>query len=65
MNSWLEKLEQTIVSEPPGKEMGVSSHWRSLRIFLLYRITLSLTLLFFFYADSGPAFIGATDPRIF
>ncbi|MCG7899336.1 MAG: ATP-binding protein [Candidatus Thiodiazotropha weberae] len=65
MNSWLEKLEQTIITEPPGKEMGAVSHWRSLRLFLLYRITLSLTLLFFFHADSGPAFIGSTDPRLF
>jgi two-component system sensor histidine kinase PilS (NtrC family) len=32
--------------------------WRPLRLFLLYRIILSLSLILFFYSDTGPEFLG-------
>jgi two-component system sensor histidine kinase PilS (NtrC family) len=38
---------------------------RSLRLFLLYRITLSLALIFAFYTGSGPAFLGQLEPGLY
>ena len=39
--------------------------WGSLRLFLLYRIILSLSLIFFFYSKTGPDFIGQYAPDLF
>ncbi|MES9850872.1 MAG: ATP-binding protein [Candidatus Thiodiazotropha sp. L084R] len=65
MSNLLSKLESVVVAKPLPTDQGEGSHWRSLRIFQLYRITLSLALLFFFYAGSGPLFLGSKDPKLF
>ncbi|MGD8911048.1 MAG: hypothetical protein PVI92_17065, partial [Chromatiales bacterium] len=39
--------------------------WNSLRLFLIYRITIALGLLYFFYSGSGPDFLGQSAPRLF
>ncbi|MES9939307.1 MAG: ATP-binding protein [Candidatus Thiodiazotropha sp. 6PLUC2] len=65
MSNWLSKLESVVATQPLPTDQSEGSHWRSLRLFQLYRITLSLALLFFFYADSGPLFLGSKDPKLF
>jgi two-component system sensor histidine kinase PilS (NtrC family) len=51
----------------PGLEptLATPTHWRSLRLFLLYRILLSLALIFFFYSATGPDFLGRHAPGLF
>jgi len=44
---------------------GDALHWHSLRLFLLYRITLALTLLYLFYSGAGPDFLGQSAPELF
>ena len=57
----LGQFEQ-LFNAQPGKshpqQTDESSVWRPLRLFLLYRIILSLSLVFFFYSDTGPEFFG-------
>jgi two-component system sensor histidine kinase PilS (NtrC family) len=38
---------------------------RPLRLFLLYRITLSLALMLAFYTGSGPEFLGQREPQLY
>ncbi|MCU7873403.1 MAG: histidine kinase [Candidatus Thiodiazotropha sp. (ex Lucinoma borealis)] len=65
MNNWLDTLENKVAT-PSQAEAGTDDmHWRSLSLFLLYRITLSLTLMFFFYLGAGPAFLGSVVPQLY
>ena len=61
----LEALEN-IFTQTATPDSGTNGlHWRSLRLFLLYRATLALTLIFFFYSGGGPAFLGSTNPSLY
>ncbi len=42
-----------------------SSSWRTLRVFFIYRATLSLSLALFFFTESGPTFLGQHNPALF
>ncbi|MEW8507643.1 MAG: ATP-binding protein [Candidatus Thiodiazotropha sp.] len=65
MLNWLDSFEN-ILTTTSQVESGVdNSHWRSLSLYLLYRITLSLTLIFFFYSGAGPSFLGSVIPGLF
>ncbi|MGD9168766.1 MAG: ATP-binding protein [Candidatus Thiodiazotropha sp.] len=61
----LEPLEETPRNSDQTDNGADASHWRSLSLYLLYRITLSLTLMLFFYTGSGPSFLGAVKPELF
>lgn len=64
MHTWLDILENKIAASARPRSPTEELHWRSLRLFLLYRITLSFTLLFFFYSGAGPAFLGSAVPEL-
>ncbi|MET0067671.1 MAG: ATP-binding protein [Candidatus Thiodiazotropha sp.] len=65
MLNWLERLEKRLIPDETQVENGKTLHWRSLRLFLLYRIVLAFSLMFFFFSDSGPSFLGAIRPELF
>ncbi|MET0028627.1 MAG: ATP-binding protein [Candidatus Thiodiazotropha sp.] len=65
MLTWLENLEKRLIPDVTQLENGKTLHWRSLRLFLLYRIVLAFTLMFFFFSGSGPSFLGTTRPELF
>ncbi|MCU7842719.1 MAG: PAS domain-containing protein [Candidatus Thiodiazotropha sp. (ex Monitilora ramsayi)] len=65
MNSRLESLQHRIGGKEKRLDPDNLLHWRSLRLFLLYRITLVLALLYFFYSGTGPDFLGQSDPKLF
>ncbi len=64
MLNWLDSLDDTLKNGSQTSDAD-NSHWRSLSLYLLYRITLSLTLMFFFYSGSGPTFLGSAVPELF
>lgn len=65
MSAWFD----AILNSQPGHVSRTASTgeatWRSLRLFLIYRILLALALLFFFYSPSGPGFLGRFDPVLY
>lgn len=62
----LETLHNAFTQSVAVHQSGKNNlHWRSLKLFLLYRVVLSLALMFFFYSGSGPSFLGSTSPRLF
>ncbi|MCU7941904.1 MAG: histidine kinase [Candidatus Thiodiazotropha sp. (ex Cardiolucina cf. quadrata)] len=65
MLNWLDSLDDTLKSSGQADKGADHTHWRSLSLYLLYRITLSLTLMFFFYSGSGPTFLGSAVPKLF
>ncbi|MCU7851123.1 MAG: histidine kinase [Candidatus Thiodiazotropha sp. (ex Monitilora ramsayi)] len=65
MRARLETLQERIDAEDKRLDSEGTLHWRSLRLFLLYRITLTLFLVYFFYSGTGPSFLGQTDPELF
>ncbi|MEN8167358.1 MAG: ATP-binding protein [Pseudomonadota bacterium] len=64
----LERIE-SLFNNPSNKaDLQLSESdpvWRSLRLFLLYRIILSLSLILFFYSDTGPEFLGQYASGLF
>ncbi|MEW8201824.1 MAG: ATP-binding protein [Candidatus Thiodiazotropha endolucinida] len=65
MLNWLDSLDDTLKNSGQADKGADHTHWRSLSLYLLYRITLSLTLMFFFYSGSGPTFLGSVVPELF
>jgi two-component system sensor histidine kinase PilS (NtrC family) len=65
MLNWLDALENNLRNNSQTKDGEASDHWRSLSLYLLYRITLSLTLSFFYYSGAGPSFLGSVEPYLF
>ncbi|MCU7915387.1 MAG: PAS domain-containing protein [Candidatus Thiodiazotropha sp. (ex Gloverina cf. vestifex)] len=65
MRARLDTLQERIDAEDQRLDVKDSLHWRSLRLFLLYRITLTLFIVYFFYSGTGPGFLGQTDPELF
>ncbi|MES9848049.1 MAG: hypothetical protein ABW145_06635 [Candidatus Thiodiazotropha sp.] len=65
MLNWLDSLDDNLINGSQTSGAATNSHWRSLSLYLLYRITLSLTLMFFFYSGSGPTFLGSAVPELF
>ncbi len=65
MLTWLVNLEKRLIPDAAQVENEKAQHWRSLRLFLLYRIVLAFSLMFFFFSDSGPSFLGAARPELF
>jgi two-component system sensor histidine kinase PilS (NtrC family) len=65
MIPWLERLENHLASEVAQEGNGNTLHRRSLRLYLLYRITLSFALLFLFFSGSGPWFLGSANPKLY
>ncbi len=52
-------------ADPDLQRSDDDANWRSLRLFLLYRIILSVALVFFFYSATGPDFLGRHAPNLF
>lgn len=65
MLNWLDSFSNVLTTTPRTHGGSESSHRRSLSLYLLYRITLSLTLIFFFYSGAGPSFLGSAVPQLF
>jgi two-component system sensor histidine kinase PilS (NtrC family) len=65
MLNWLDESESNLRDSSQTKEGEQSGHWRSLSLYLLYRITLSLTFIFFYYSGAGPSFLGSVKPDLF
>jgi two-component system sensor histidine kinase PilS (NtrC family) len=65
MLNWLDSFSNVLTTTPRTHGGSESSHRRSLSLYLLYRITLSLTLIFFFYSGAGPSFLGSAVPKLF
>ncbi|WP_316367911.1 sensor histidine kinase [Candidatus Thiodiazotropha sp. CDECU1] len=65
MLNWFDTSEETLTDTSQVNNGAEHSHWRSLSLYLLYRITLSLTLMFFFYSGAGPSFLGSVVPELF
>jgi two-component system sensor histidine kinase PilS (NtrC family) len=61
----LEALENIVTQPPVQQDSAQELHWRSLRLYLLYRAILALILMFFFYVGGGPAFLGASVPELY
>ncbi|MES9838042.1 MAG: ATP-binding protein [Candidatus Thiodiazotropha sp.] len=65
MLNWLDSFENILTTSSREGSGNENSHWRSLSLYLLYRITLSLTLIFFFYSGAGPSFLGSVEADLF
>ncbi|MBT2989881.1 MAG: PAS domain-containing protein [Candidatus Thiodiazotropha sp. (ex Ctena orbiculata)] len=65
MLNWLDSFENILTTSSREDSGNENSHWRSLSLYLLYRITLSLTLIFFFYSGAGPSFLGSVAADLF
>ncbi|MEN8179936.1 MAG: ATP-binding protein [Pseudomonadota bacterium] len=65
MLGWFDPLTLTRPANPELLASNDGPNWRSLRLFLLYRIILSLSLIFFFYSETGPDFLGRQAPGLF
>ncbi|MES9990529.1 MAG: ATP-binding protein [Candidatus Thiodiazotropha sp.] len=61
----MDSFENILTDTSQDDSGSDSSHWRSLSLYLLYRITLSLTFIFFFYSGAGPSFLGSVIPELF
>jgi two-component system sensor histidine kinase PilS (NtrC family) len=61
----LEALENIVTQPAVQQNSALDLHWRSLRLYLLYRALLALILMFFFYVGGGPAFLGASAPELY
>ncbi|EGW54743.1 hypothetical protein QQ73_15530 [Candidatus Endoriftia persephone str. Guaymas] len=62
MRSWLDSLRDTLQVESSKRALKSLRSWKNLRLFLIYRITLSLALLFFFSVRPAPTFLASTRP---
>jgi two-component system sensor histidine kinase PilS (NtrC family) len=65
MHSRLEALREQVNTRHGRVDSDNQPHWRSLQLFLIYRTTLALALLYFFYSETGPDFLGQSEPRIY
>jgi two-component system sensor histidine kinase PilS (NtrC family) len=65
MNSRLEALRKQVNARHGKVDRDSLPHWRSLQLFLIYRVTLVLALLYFFYTGTGPDFLGRSNPHIY
>ncbi|KRT55092.1 sensor histidine kinase [endosymbiont of Ridgeia piscesae] len=65
MRSWLDSLRDTLQVESSKRALKSLRSWKNLRLFLIYRITLSLALLFFFFSKTGPDFLGQHSTSLF
>ncbi len=65
MRSWLDSLRDTLQVESSKRALKSLRSWKNLRLFLIYRITLSLALLFFFFSKTGPDFLGQHSASLF
>jgi two-component system, NtrC family, sensor histidine kinase PilS len=65
MRAKLETLQERIDADTQRLDLAEALHWRSLRLFLIYRITLAFSLLYFFYSGTGPDFLGRSSPELF
>jgi two-component system sensor histidine kinase PilS (NtrC family) len=61
----LEILQEIFTQSATNQSSIRELHWRSLRLYLLYRATLALTLTFFFYSGGGPTFLGRSEPKLY
>ncbi len=48
-----------------ANDLSRASSWRTLRIFFIYRATLSSSLALFFFTGTGPEFLGRYNPTLF
>jgi two-component system sensor histidine kinase PilS (NtrC family) len=60
-----DNLRNRTVLESRRLSQAEALHWNSLRLFLIYRIIVALSLLYLFYSGSGPDFLGQTAPELF
>jgi two-component system, NtrC family, sensor histidine kinase PilS len=65
MRAKLETLQERIDAETRRLDRAEALHWQSLRLFLIYRITLAFAMLYFFYSGTGPDFLGRSAPELF
>ncbi|RLJ18103.1 histidine kinase [bacterium endosymbiont of Escarpia laminata] len=65
MQGWLESLLDTLQPDSADADTKNLQIWNTLRLFLLYRLTLSLSLPFFFFTGTGPGFLGQFAPELF
>lgn len=65
MRARLGTLQERVEAETHRLDRAEALHWQSLRLFLIYRITLAFALLYFFYSGTGPDFLGRSAPELF